>query len=86
MPIENYESTMGKSNKIEFKRYAKYEVLKLDDIVEYLNERQKKALTSIINTIQNHRKAIGKVPCHSYVVVNEGEPYAEQVWKLIQEQ
>ena len=69
-----------------FERYTKYEVMKLKDIKKYLNSDQKAVLSGIIETIQEGRKADGKVPCHNYVVVNEDQPYAEQVWKLIQEQ
>ncbi len=68
----------------EFKRYMKYEVMKLDDINRYLSREQHISLQTIINTLQANRKAEGKVPCNRYVVVNEDEPYAEQVWQLIQ--
>ena len=70
----------------KFERYAKYEVMKLDDIDKYLLNNQKEALKDIIQTIQIGRKMNGKVFCNRYVVVNEDQPYAEQVWRLIQEQ
>lgn len=67
-----------------FKRYAKYEVMKLDDIEKFLSKTQRYELLKIIHRIQKGRKAEGKMPCNSYVVVNEDMPYAEQVWQLIQ--
>lgn len=68
----------------EFVRYNKYEVLKLDDIDQFLLYAQRKSLESIIRTIQAGRKSEGKNPCNSYVVVNEEEPYSEIVWSLIE--
>jgi len=68
-----------------FVRYAKYEVMKLDDIDRYLSDEQKEQLYDIIGTIQVGRLGIRKPACNSYVVVNEDMPYAEQVWKLIEE-
>jgi len=67
-----------------FKRYNKYEVMKLDDIEKYLSPTQKSNLGDIIHTLQKGRSEEGKVPCNSYVVVKEGLPYTEQVWKLIE--
>lgn len=67
-----------------FKRYAKYEVMKLTDVDKYLLPEQKYELADVIHTIQEGRRKDGKVPCHSYVVVNEDQPYAETVWKLIE--
>jgi len=70
----------------EFKRYNKYEIMKLQDIKLYLSPIQRHNLMEIIETIQLGRKAVGKRPCNNYVVVNEDQPYAEQVWALIKEQ
>ena len=69
---------------MKFKRYTKYEVMKLDDVEKYLNSDQKAILSGIVETIQEGRKRDGKVPCNSYVVVNEDQQYAEIVWKLIE--
>lgn len=68
-----------------FKRYMKYEVMKLDDIKKYLTPNQKTNLEDIIRTLQEGRSKDGKVPCNSYVVVKAGLPYTEQVWKLIED-
>jgi len=70
----------------EFKRYDKYEVIKLDDIEKYLDIPQKCKLSEIIGTIQVGRIHDNKIPCNNYVVVNEDQPYAEKVWALIKEQ
>jgi hypothetical protein len=68
-----------------FKRYMKYEVMKLDDIKKYLTPSQKINLEDIIRTLQYGRRKDGKVPYNFYVVVKEGLPYTEQVWKLIED-
>lgn len=69
-----------------FKRINKYEVMKLGDIEKYLSQLQKEELKNIIQTIQACRQLEDKEPCNSYVVVNEDEPYAEEVWRLIQKE
>ena len=67
-----------------FKRYVKYEVIKVEDIGKYLSAEQKANLDNIINTLHVGREKDGKRACNSYVVVNEDMPYAEAVWKLIE--
>lgn len=78
------EATEGKAVG-EFIRYAKYEVMKLVDIDKFLSDEQKTNLDSITKSIQEGRVKEGKPACNRYVVVNEDMPYAEQVWKLIEE-
>ncbi len=68
-----------------FIRYAKYEVIKIDDIDKFLSPEQKRSLEDVIHTIQVGRVQEGKPACNKYVVVNGDMPYAEQVWKLIEE-
>ena len=67
----------------EFKRYGKYLVLKLEDIESFLSILDKKKLEEMCDTVGLMRKSIGKKE-NSYVAVNEDEPYAEIVWKLIE--
>lgn len=67
-----------------FTRYTKYEVMKLDDIEKYCSLAQREYLKYIIRTIQDGREEESKVPCNKYVVVNEDQPYAGIVWKLIE--
>ncbi len=67
---------------VTFERYNKYLVLKLEDCNGYLSERQKLALDDICDTIGYCRKQLHK-EVNNYVVVNEDQPYAEQVWALI---
>lgn len=69
---------------MSFRRYIKYEVMKIDDIDKYLSNDQKAALDDIIDTLQKRRVADGKPACNRYVLVNEDQPYAEIVWKLIE--
>lgn len=68
----------------EFKRESKYLVVKLGDIEEYLIPPDKEALDEMLKMIRAYRVSEGKPKTNSYVVVNEDEPYAEQVWELIQ--
>lgn len=68
----------------KFERYAKYEVMKLGDIEKYLDSYLRGHLESIKAVIREGREGAGKKE-NSYVVVNEDEPYAEKVWKLIEE-
>ena len=70
---------------MEFKRdYDKYLVLKWDDIRAFLSDRDCYSLDDLCKHIDKCRAVIGKTP-NSYVVVNEDEPYAEQVWELIKQ-
>lgn len=67
-----------------FKRdYNKYLVLKQDDIGKYLVGSQKTELEEIRRFVRANRLAEGKKD-NTYVVVNEDEPYAEIVWKLVE--
>ena len=66
----------------EFKRENKYLVLKWGDIEKCLGEVDKKLLEEMCNCITANRHYYGKKD-NFYVVVNEDEPYAEQVWELI---
>lgn len=67
-----------------FQKYDKYEVMKIDDILKYLNNDQKAVLDGIFETIEEGHAKDGKPACNRYVVVNEDEPYAEVVWKLVE--
>lgn len=55
-------------------------VIKCDDIIKYLSEKQKHDLDSILLTINTRRVKEGK-PINNYLVINKDEPYA----KIIQE-
>ncbi len=67
----------------EFKREDKYLVLKREDIERFLGEVDKKSLLEMCDCINANRHFYRKKD-NSYIVVNEDEPYAEQVWQLIQ--
>ena len=69
---------------MEFKRYNKYLVLKWSDIEKYLTIQEQGMLDKMRLAIAAERETDGKTE-HDYVVINEKMPYAEQVWRLIQE-
>lgn len=67
-----------------FKRQQKYLVLKLEDIADALSNHEQAQLGAMIWKINAARTRTGKKE-NNYVVVNEDEPYAEEVWALIQQ-
>ena len=60
----------------------KYIVLKRDDIYRYLLASEQTALTKMCRRIVQERINEGK-KINSYFVVNRDEPYAGDVWNLI---
>jgi len=68
----------------KFERYDKYCVFKWSDFSKYLGKEKQKILGILLNKIEEGRISREK-KLHRYVVVNQELPYAEQVWKLIQE-
>lgn len=68
----------------EFKRENKYLVLKWDDIGQHLTDLEKEQLSNIMDSVAIGRMGQRKKD-NNYVVVNEDETYAKQVWRLIQE-
>ena len=68
----------------KFKRYNKYLVLKISDLEQYLSREDHKMLALIVEKVRQNRILKGK-KIHQYIVVNQELPYAEQVWKLIQD-
>lgn len=68
----------------EVKRENRFLVLKWDDIRKFLYPNDGEKLEEILAIIGEGRKSEGKKD-NTYVVVNEDEPYAEKVWKLIQD-
>jgi hypothetical protein len=67
----------------KFKRKHKYIVWKLDDVNKYLNKEDRFNLDLCSIAISQGRFKDGKKN-NKYVVVNEDEPYSEQVWRLIE--
>lgn len=68
----------------DFEREQKYLVLKWDDLRAALTEEQHNQLSTICADIAGHRFDQGKRMFIRHVVVNEDEPYADQVWRLIE--
>ena len=67
-----------------FKREIKYIVLKLSDIEKYLTPQERTDLHAMCLKYDFARINDGR-KLNSYVVVNQDEPYAEKVWKLIED-
>ena len=68
---------------MKFERKEKYVVLKISDIKKYLIDEDISALKMICGIIEDCRHQDRK-EINYYVVVNQDEPYAEIVWKLIE--
>jgi hypothetical protein len=68
--------------------FCKYTVIKNADIIEarafgVIDGFDIQMFENFLNAIQTYRTMVGKTPINSYVVVNEDQPYAEDVWDLI---
>lgn len=68
----------------QFQKYNKYIVIKIDDLKLYADSILWK-LDDVLKKIQYGREKDGQKQNH-YVVVNEDEPYADEVWGLIKRQ
>ncbi len=66
----------------EIRKQAKYIVFKIED-VEGLSPRQRRQLNSIHEQIQIMRRKQGRPEKNRYVICNQDEPYAEELWQLI---
>ena len=67
----------------QFKKEDKYLVVKTDDLEAATGETDWQEFWTTVNKVDEYRKAQCKKD-NKYVVVNEDEPYAEVVWKLIE--
>lgn len=67
------------------KEFDKFIVFKKDelDVVLTNNPLLKDYFKCIETLVQLYRIAHNKKPVNGYVVCNQDEPYAEQVWKII---
>lgn len=65
------------------KKKEKYFVLKLGDIAEFLSKEKISELYTMAEHIHAQRKLIGKKESPEYIVCNQDEPYAEDVWRVI---
>ena len=61
----------------------KYFVLKLDDLAEYTTPEDRAMLNKIAHKVSAYRRVNGKEPNNRYIVCNQDEPYAEDVWRVI---
>ena len=67
------------------KKEQKYLVVKTEDARRALSLAGRTKLMELLTIIDVWRSETG-LPKNSYVVVNEDEPYAKQVWSLIEKQ
>jgi len=65
-------------------RQEKFLVLKIDDVVAALEDTELVQLEKLCDEVRKYRVLRGKKPNTKYVTVNQDEPYAEIVWKLIE--
>lgn len=68
---------------LQVKREDKYLVLKLTDVHRYLSETHIKNLSVITDYIANRREYRGREGRPIYIVCNQDEPYADEVWNII---
>ncbi len=73
------ESEKSSMNTLE----QRFLVLKLTDIEDGLAKSEQELLRKLVNKIQGIR-AIRAKPVHSYVVINQDEPYFSEVLKLME--
>lgn len=58
-------------------------VIKRSDVERYCNPQNKGALTSISNKIRRGREQDGRSSDHGYLVINQDEPYADEVIEIM---
>jgi hypothetical protein len=70
----------------EPKKETKYVVFKIDDLREYFKSNLGgDQIGKIQQGIEKMRIRKGKNPYNKYIICNQDEPYAEQVWQTILE-
>ncbi|MEE4580558.1 hypothetical protein V2V06_21205 [Paenibacillus polymyxa] len=58
-------------------------VIKHEDAVKYLNDKDKAYFNYLCHKIECGRKNDGKLPVNAYLVINVDEPYAEEVAEIL---
>ncbi|WP_059048703.1 hypothetical protein [Paenibacillus senegalimassiliensis] len=58
-------------------------VIKREDAVKYLNDKEKYDFHCLCNKIEMGRKRDGKHPVNAYLVINVDEPYAKEVADIL---
>lgn len=59
-------------------------VIKLADLLSFCTGEEQAQLSMMLRKIEKGREKVGKTGNNIYMVVNTDEPYAEEVWKVIQ--
>lgn len=67
----------------QFQREDRFAVIKLTDLGKYCTKQQQDDLSNLLQEIVKGRRRAGKL-INKYIVVNQDEHYAEEVWRLIQ--
>lgn len=52
---------------------GKFIVIKVNDVIDYLDEEQQKKLGTILDEIYHGRENDGKKPCNNYLIVNRDD-------------
>jgi len=73
---------LRKKDRYQFIKHNKFLVIKIDDCDNYLTAYEQNELALICDTIRRERLKLDK-PMNSYIIVNQDEPYAGDVWELI---
>ncbi|GGF82894.1 hypothetical protein GCM10010912_30000 [Paenibacillus albidus] len=58
-------------------------VIKHDDAVKYLNDKDKADFNYLCNKVECGRRKDGKRPVNAYLVINTDEPYADEVIEIL---
>ena len=61
----------------------KFLVVKDEDINKHLNNHDKKELTRLMDKIEKGRRMEGKSANNFYLVINQDEPYADEVIEIM---
>lgn len=67
------------------RNFAKYIVLKVEDIDDCLTKAQAESLSDVLAAVYEYRKEMNKEPLPTYYVINTDEPYAEDIKKILVE-
>lgn len=62
---------------------CKFVVIKIDDIHAYLTETGIEGLRDILDYIGKMRAQEGKNPHNNYLVINVDEPYAPEIFEIL---
>jgi len=82
-PIVNAEKEKIEFEKEFIKFEDKYVMIKIEDIKKYIPEELQYHLRLMLLKIMNGRVKDGKPRSNDYIVCNQDEAYAKEVWEII---